>query len=115
MFLGLLKKMNLEVVTSYLWLWGGGSGDLFWDGFVARELRVLRYHYTSSNFYLIHNCQYVVIASHSAQEHELFGSIFTRVTIIQFQRNISMLFFYILTLVMCNVCGTVEKYVKKYL
>jgi hypothetical protein len=41
MFWGRLKKMNLEVVSGCR----GVSGDLFWEGLVVCELRVLRYHY----------------------------------------------------------------------
>jgi hypothetical protein len=61
MFLGLLKKMNLAIEEdefgSCLKLSlavGGGSGDLFWEGFVVRELRVLRYHY------IVNNCIFIL-------------------------------------------------------
>jgi hypothetical protein len=46
MVLVLLKMMNLEVVSGCR----GVSGDLFWEGSVGCELRILRYHYN------VHKC-----------------------------------------------------------
>jgi hypothetical protein len=44
----------LEAVERF-WKLSKGFGDLFWDWFVARELRVLRYHYIRFKSNKCHN------------------------------------------------------------